>query len=112
MAGNDQPRVHVFWDDSNIFLEGRKYAEKNEGSAYAPGFRLDCRNLFNLAVAGRKLATGICVGSIPPDLREFWARLGKSGVTVELFERGKQSGKEQGVEMLAGAYASGRSRRR
>jgi hypothetical protein len=90
--------VHVFWDDSNIFLEGRKYAERNEGSSYAPGFRLDCRNLFALAVAERELATGICVGSIPPDLRDFWARLAKSGVTVELFERGKQSGKEQGVD--------------
>ena len=29
-AKNDQPRVHIFWDDSNIFLEGRRYAEKTK----------------------------------------------------------------------------------
>jgi len=98
MSKNDQPRVHIFWDDSNIFLEGRRYAEKNEGAAYAPGFRIHGRNLFSLAAAERELGTGICVGSIPPDLRDFWARLAKSGVAVELFERGKQSGKEQGVD--------------
>lgn len=97
MAAGD-PRVHVFWDDSNIFIEGRKYAERNEGPEYSPGFRLHFQNLFNLATADREIATGICVGSIPPDLNDLWERLEQSGVAVEVFERGKQSGREQGAD--------------
>jgi hypothetical protein len=55
-------------------------------------------NLFALARAGRLVTSGVCVGSVPPELQAVWARLRATGIAVELYERGKASGKEQGVD--------------
>ncbi len=41
---------------------------------------------------------GVCVGSVPLELRAVWERLQLTGVSVELYERGRSSGTEQGVD--------------
>jgi hypothetical protein len=91
-------RVHVFWDDSNIFIEGQRYAGGAEGVAFAHGLRIHFDNLFRLATAGRPVGTGVCIGSIPPELRSLWERLRATGISVEVFERGAQTGREQGMD--------------
>ncbi len=92
------PRIHVFWDDSNIFIEGRRCATQREGFAFARDLRIHFDNLLQLATVLRPIGTGVCVGSIPPELRELWDRLRASGMDVEVFERGAQTGREQGVD--------------
>jgi NYN domain len=91
-------KVHVFWDNSNIFIEGQRYAEQKEGHAFSGALRIHFDNLFRLATAGRKVGAGVCVGSVPPELRHLWRRLEQTGIEVELFERGAQTGREQGVD--------------
>ena len=91
-------RVHVFWDNSNIFI-GAQAVLQQRGAAYGGATRIAFKNLLKLAVAGRPLARGHCVGSIPPELREVWAQLEKeTRIKPELFERGAESGKEQAVD--------------
>jgi len=90
--------VYVFWDNSNIFI-GAKNAYAQSKRTYPHGARLDFGNLFKLGHANRSVAGGFCAGSVPPDLRAIWDNLAKkTGVKLELFERGKDSGKEQGVD--------------
>ncbi len=96
LSGNR--RVHVFWDDSNIFIAGQKHCASVESATVAADFRIHFRNLFELAVVGRPVGTAICVGSIPPGLQELWDELERTGIAVEKYERGKQSGKEQGAD--------------
>lgn len=88
-------RVHVFWDNSNIFIPARTVAAEREGIGAHGGVRLHFGHLLDLAVAGRELRGGVCVGSIPSDLRSLSDRLRATGIRVELYERGRASGREQ-----------------
>lgn len=90
-------RVHIFWDNSNIFI-GAQAALQKRGQR-TNGIRIEFENLLKLALAGRPLAKGHCVGSVPPEVWEVWDRLArKTGIKPELFERGAESGKEQAVD--------------
>lgn len=91
------PKVHVFWDNSNIYIGAQgalaKAGRKNSG------IRVDFENLLKLAIGGRQFARGHCVGSVPPEIWAVWEQLArKTGIKPELFERGAASGKEQAVD--------------
>ena len=60
--------------------------------------RVNFEHLYKLASASRPVKKAICVGSVPPEMDAVWQKLKAAGVTVELFERGSDSGKEQGVD--------------
>jgi hypothetical protein len=90
--------VCVFWDNSNIFIAAKNVATINEGWAATHQLRIEFENLYELAVAGRKVDRAVCVGSVPPELAKVWDRLRATGVIVELYERGSESGTEQGVD--------------
>jgi hypothetical protein len=91
-------KVFVFWDNSNVFIGAKNYYGQHKRT-FPHGARLDFKNLFTLAHANRTVAGGFCAGSVPPDLRAVWDNLEKkTGVKLELFERGKDSGKKQGVD--------------
>ena len=93
------PRVHLFLDNSNIFISAQDEAKKIEGSFAKSKVRLQFDNLIQLALAGRPLGSVFVVGSIPPDQQEVWDRLGQAtGVKPELYERGEFSGGEQGID--------------
>ena len=92
-------RVHIFWDNSNIFIPARFAATEREKGFADSGIRIQFDNLIALARAGRELAGAMCVGSVPPDLRRVWERLEVStGIKPELYERGAASRKKQGVD--------------
>ncbi len=61
-------------------------------------FRLQFKNILELARAGREIEYAIAVGSVPPELRQVWNKMEQSGVEIELFERGSGSNKEQAVD--------------
>ncbi|MDR3736284.1 MAG: NYN domain-containing protein [Acidobacteriaceae bacterium] len=98
MGRKSNAKVYVFWDNSNIFIEGQRYCSKVESTTVALDLRIEILNLFKLAVADREIAEAVCVGSVPPELEDIWKRLEAAGIHVERFERGKGSGKEQGVD--------------
>lgn len=94
-----EPGVLLFIDNSNIFISGKEVAAQMEGAAARHSFRLEFEHLLELALAGRKLVKAYVVGSIPPEEKAIWERLeAVTGVAPELFERGADSGKEQGLD--------------
>ncbi len=93
-----EPKVYVFWDNSNIFISS-KYVASRRGESFAEqSIRIQFEGLFHLAHADRPVAKALAVGSIPPELRELWDRLKGSGIDVHLYERGAQSGTEQAID--------------
>ena len=95
---SDMKKTFVFWDNSNIFISARAIAAQREGGDAAYTVRIQFKNLLDLAAAGRPLESAIAVGSVPPAMRHVWNQLEKTGVKVELFERGGLSSREQAVD--------------
>ncbi len=92
-------RVYLFVDNSNIFISAKDVAESREGRFARDAVRLEFEYLIQLALAGRDLAKAFVVGSIPPEQRAVWTRLtAKTGIVPELYERGRLSGGEQGLD--------------
>ena len=93
------PKVHLFLDNSNIFISAQDEARKKEGLAAKSKLRIQFDNLIQLALAGRPLGSAFVVGSVPPDQQDVWNRLEQAtGVKPELYERGSLSGGEQGLD--------------
>jgi len=91
-------RVHIVWDNSNIFLSGKSYCQKNEWGK-DNSFRIYFENLIDLAADGRDIEQVFCVGSVPPPTDSVWGHIqAKTGKKPELYERGASSGKEQAVD--------------
>jgi len=92
-----QPKVYIYWDNSNIFISSKVVCTERR-EPFPDDIRLMFDNLFKLAHANRTIGKAIAVGSIPPEHRELWERFRKSGVEIELYERGQDTGKEQGTD--------------
>lgn len=90
-------RVHILWDNSNIFVSGRAVCDKLE---YKPkGFRINFEQLIDLAADRRPIEQVFCVGSVPPPTDSVWGHIQRlTGKKPELYERGAASGKEQAVD--------------
>lgn len=90
-------RVHIVWDNSNIFVSGRSVCDKLEYKSRP--FRINFENLIDLASDGRPVEQVFCVGSVPPPTDSVWGHIEKkTGKKPELYERGAASGKEQAVD--------------
>lgn len=90
-------KVHIFWDNSNIFIGAQTAFQAVRGRS--SNIRVDFSNLAKLAIAGRQLSKGYCVGSIPPEVREVWRQLRvRTGIQPELYERGAETGREQALD--------------
>lgn len=90
-------RVHIIWDNSNIFLSGKDYCRKKEWKEAS--FRICFENLIDLAADGRQVEQVFCVGSVPPPTDSVWDHIEAiTGKKPELYERGAASGKEQAVD--------------
>lgn len=90
--------VCIFWDNSNIFIPAQDVARERDGPIVGRDLRIQFDALYELARAGRRIVAGVCVGSLPPELQDLWAKLRSVGVELELFERGRDSGREQAVD--------------
>lgn len=91
-------RVHIIWDNSNIFVSGRSVCDKLEYNK-SGGFRINFENLIDLAADSRPIEQVFCVGSVPPPTDSVWGHIEKlTGKKPELYERGAASGKEQAVD--------------
>jgi len=93
-----KPQVHIFWDNSNIFIGAKSVAQEREHWSTDKTIRINFETLYKLAAADRTVVSAVCIGSVPPELETVWDRIEKMGVTVECLERGRASGKEQGVD--------------
>lgn len=94
-----EKRVYVYWDNSNIFISAKQVAQERDGPLARGEVRIHFTNLFRLAVAGRRVAKAVVVGSIPPEHRDLWDRMKNDiGIAPELYERGGMTGTEQGLD--------------
>lgn len=92
-----QDRVHIIWDNSNIFISGRSVGDKLEQKT--PSFRIHFESIIDLAANNRPVEQVFCVGSIPPPTDSVWGHIErKTGKRPELYERGAASGTEQAVD--------------
>ena len=73
-------------------------AIQREGQEATYQLRIDFDKTLKLASADRPIEFAVAVGSVPPQLRQVWNKLERSGVKVELYERGAQTEKEQAVD--------------
>jgi hypothetical protein len=90
-------RVHIVWDNSNIFVSGRDVCGELEQKGEF--FRINFENLIDLAADNRPIEQVFCVGSVPPPTDSVWGHIEKkTGKRPELYERGAQSGKEQAID--------------
>ena len=93
-----EPKVYIFWDNSNIFISAKNVAQKKERTYTVQDVRVAFDNMFHLAHADRSVGKALAVGTIPPEQSAMWERFRESGVDVELYERGARSGTEQSVD--------------
>lgn len=93
------PGVLLFIDNSNIYISGKDVADQKDGMGSRHNYRMEFDHLLELALAGRPLLKAFVVGSIPPEEKTIWDRLERStGVKPELYERGSDTGGEQGLD--------------
>lgn len=88
--------VFIYWDNSNIFHEAKRFAEeRNEGPDARFRVRINFDNILRLAHADRPMEKATAAGSIPPPMRHLWNRMESKGVEVKLFHRGSPERSEQ-----------------
>ncbi len=96
-----EPKVYLFWDNSNIFISARQVVPYKDPRAVENALRVHFLNLYKLAVAGRSYGGGMAVGSVPPEQRGLWGKMKEdTGIDLVLLERGEISGTEQGVDQM------------
>jgi hypothetical protein len=98
MSNSTNQPIHIFWDNSNIYIAAQHVATEKEGILVAKEIRIHFDSLYQLARAGRQEVSAFCVGSIPPEMESMWNNLRSLGIEVGLLERGANSGSEQGVD--------------
>ena len=94
----EEPKVFIYWDNSNIFHEAQRLAEEREGGHNARyRVRINLENMFRLAHAERHIQKALAAGSVPPEMRQLWNRIEAMGVEVQLFDRGIPGRGEQEI---------------
>lgn len=88
----------LFVDATNVLVQARQTAAAREGWYAARLIRVEFGNLVSLAIAGRRVVRAACVGSNFGRMDDLWGYMRRQGVAVELLERGRETGKEQGVD--------------
>ncbi|HYV35635.1 MAG TPA: NYN domain-containing protein [Gemmataceae bacterium] len=96
----------VLVDNSNVFIEGRKYSARLKGVTRGnpadkhpsdPSWRLDFGSLLTHLANGRVIDAAILVGSRPPKNDSVWEAAKHHGFTVIVHDRGID-GKEKAID--------------
>jgi len=87
--------ANYYVDNSNIFHEGQRMAERKGESRN--DFRIYFRNFVLLALRGRTLKEVVWGGSIPPENDEVWNYLQDMGIKPDLIPR-SESGENETVD--------------
>jgi len=91
--------LSIFWDNSNIWLVGRRVcAAREPGDENA--FRVHFAKLLDFVIDGRPVDYSFVAGSVPPANDALWNRFAALGIRVQTQERGELSGQEVAVDEL------------
>ncbi|MGE0152487.1 MAG: NYN domain-containing protein [Reyranellaceae bacterium] len=95
--------IHVFFDNSNIWLGARKALRDREPTIDFVAFRIHYGNLFKLMEKERQADTRVLAGSIPPACEPLWEYAEDHGYGTNLLRRVENEygvHEEQGVDEL------------
>lgn len=89
-------RVHIVWDNSNIYLSGKSLCERIEGSSDA--FNIHSEKLLKLAAAGRPIEQVYFVGDEPSAPESFFDTIAnQTGRAPEVYRRGVRPSRKQAL---------------
>jgi hypothetical protein len=100
-TGSERPRVHMFFDYSNLFVPLRRVRPGGPVTDERET-RLHFANLHRLAAAGRPVDKAICASGREGRPATMWGPLRKLGFRVELLETERRG--EQGVDAILQAH--------
>lgn len=89
----------IIVDNSNIWIEGKKYSARQKGveTGDDPSWRIDFGKLLTVVAEGQKINKAILVGSRPPVNDSLWNAMEKHGLRVIVQDR-NYVGKEKAVD--------------
>jgi hypothetical protein len=88
-AGGTSYCTALFIDNSNLFIEGKKFYAKYLDLLVTqdPCFRIDIGKLCDVLLEGRTLNFGKLYGSEPPSLDTVWRKIREHGLNVSTYQR-------------------------
>jgi len=94
--------VHVFWDNSNIWLGAKKACIDSENPEYRYALRLSFKNLDALVIKDRTAITKMLSGSVPPECETLWEHAKNLQYNTQLLKRvqADKGMEEQAVDEL------------
>lgn len=93
------PGVVVLIDNSNMWIEGKKFAGKSKGlESEDPSWRIKIGNVVDTVLRGRTPALIRVFGSIPPPTDAVWEMYKQHGVSVDTSLRSRWTKKEKRVD--------------
>jgi uncharacterized LabA/DUF88 family protein len=92
--------LHLFIDNSNIFIEAQRVARTLYyfDDELVVRLRLSYGNLLDIVRGDRTLKETVLVGSRPPSNDKFWNKLTTFGIKPKVFDRSPYTGKEKRVD--------------
>ena len=92
--------LHLFIDNSNVFIEGQRVARETflYDDPLVLRFRINYGGLLDFVRQERELKETVLVGSRPPANDALWNRLKKLGIEPRVFDRSFYTGKEKRVD--------------
>jgi len=79
--------VHIFWDNTNIFLSAIDTAYEFEPQMPRVGIRVYWKHLYQLVAKNREAVTKVIAGSVPPQAADLWAYAEQLGFNTTLLQR-------------------------
>lgn len=79
--------VHVFWDNSNIWLSAQNLCKLNEPGIPVSAMRISFHKLDEFVLNEREATTKVISGSIPPDCDSLWEKARRLGYDTNLLKR-------------------------
>lgn len=96
----DDDLVFIYVDNSNVWIEGKKLAAKQQKLKCVedPRMRLDIGKVADVVANGRHVAWGVLYGSEPPPLDTVWNKIREFGWKVITNKRSTIQNKEKQVD--------------
>ena len=96
----DEDLVFIYVDNSNVWIEGKKLAAKQQKLKCVedPRMRLDIGKVADVVANGRHVAWGVLYGSEPPPIDTVWNKIREFGWKVVTNKRSTIQNKEKQVD--------------
>ena len=93
MASTARDPVLLYVDNSNIYIEGQRYADQRANEDRG-SLRIHFKNFLTLAARGRPTTKVVWGGSQPPNADAVWEHLRSQGIEPELIRRSEEGESE------------------